>query len=162
MPVTLHRMQQGVKAAALCASQDPDSLEQMPAPTKSRGHAIPKVEWWCALATEAAAPYSHVELAALLLERFGYEVSSTSVGRTLNGDVLTIETARHLSDLFGLPPPVIIPSSEEEALVLLGAQQREQVRAQLGVIRAGVERGELGGQPSPVRSTKDGRPRTKR
>ena len=149
-------MQQPVKDDALCAAMNLCSVvgmrEVTDAPAKPRGHTIPRIDWWCEAATAAAAEFSHVELARVLLERFRYEVSSTSVGRTLNGDVLTIETALLLSDLFGLPPPVIMPASQDEALALLGRQQREQIRAQLGVIRAGVAKKRADGQAIPLRS----------
>jgi hypothetical protein len=165
-------MQQPVKVAALCASPDPDSFQELRddkdqpirAPedvVKPRGHTVPRVGWWCEMATAAAAEFTHVELAAILRERFDYAVSSTSIGRTLNGDVLTLETALHISNVFGLPPPVIIPASEQEALTLLGQQQREQIRAQLSVIRAGVAKKLKKDQPPSVTS-KGVEPRRKR
>lgn len=168
---TLHIMQRSVKATALCAASDLDSLEAMSdasdaseAPKKSRGHAIPRVDWWCVLATEAVKEHSHVELAKMLLEEYGYEVVSTSIGRVLNGDNLTLETALLLSDKFDLPPPVIIPTSEDEAWKLVGKQQRTVIRAQLAVLRAGVGRKREVRQPASVRSIGERKqqPRSKR
>lgn len=165
---TLHTMQRAVKPTALCAADDLDSLDEMSqaseAPKKSRGHAIPRVDWWCVLATERVAEHSHVELAKMLLDEYGYEVSSTSVGRVLNGDNLTIETALLLCDKFDLPPPVIVPTSEDEAWKLVGKQQRTVIRAQLAVLQAGVAKKRGSRQPAPVTSQGERKqsPRTKR
>jgi hypothetical protein len=156
MPVTLHRMQRVVKGAALCAASDLDSLDGMSdasgAPKKPRGHAIPRVDWWCELATERVKEHSHVELAQMLATEYDYEVSSTSVGRVLNGDNLTLETALLLCDRFDLPPPVIIPTSEDEAWKLVGKQQRITIRAQLSVLRAGVAKRIDSRQAASIRS----------
>ena len=154
MPHTLHRVHHQVKAPALCASRARDSMTRMPAKAdKERGHTIPRVAWWCDAATAAvkASGLTHGQVATEVVKRFSYEVHATGITRCLSGKVLTVQLARHISAMFALPPPIIEPSSEAEALQLLGKQERERIRVQLGAIAAGVRKATEAGHTAKVK-----------
>lgn len=158
-------MHHQVKPAALCASQVRDSLGDVPAHKgKKRGRTIPRVEWWCEAATAAwlGSGLSHDEIAAKLADEFKYEVNGSGISRCLSGEVLTLKLAEHLSTMFGLPPPVIEPRSLEEAYALIGRQERERIRQQVGVLAAGVANAEKASQSVLVQPEDGNRPKRRR
>lgn len=125
---------------------------------RDRGHTIPKVDWWCEAATAAAdaTGLTREQLAAEIARRFNYPVSGTKLIRTLRGDIVTLELAIHVSKLFGIPEPIVVPSSLDEALRFVAQRELERVRAQLGLLSAGVPNTRSADQSGPVKPT-DGR-----
>ena len=70
--------------------------------SEPRGKTIPRVAWWCDLATARAndSGKTRLALAREVGEKFGYQTDDTGVVRCLSGKVLTLELAEHLSALF--------------------------------------------------------------
>lgn len=101
-----------------------------------RGHTIPRVDWWCDLATREleSSKVTRAGLAAKI-SALGYPTTDASVVRCLSGSVLTIELAEHVSAILGIPPSVIIPATEQAAWTMVGRQQVESVRARVRDLR---------------------------
>lgn len=152
---------------ALSAPMAADSIPEVPASKgKKRGHSIWKIDWWCEAATAAfkASGKTYEDIAKELAATFDYKTDKTMVGRCLAGDPLTLKLAEHLSAILEIPPPIYIPKNIDDALKLLGKRELERVRAQVAVLRAGVEKSADGGHPPGVASKDErpGGPRTKR
>lgn len=95
------------------------------------------------------------ELAENVVAKCRYRADSSQVQRCIDGDVLNLDLAKHLSALFGIGPPIIEPESEEECLVLLGKLEVMRVRARLDVLRTQVATTEAAGQAAGVQKVDD-------
>lgn len=107
-----------------------------------RGRTIGAVTWWCELATAESVrqKWTHLRLAAEVSRRIGRPLHQTAITRVLNGKILAVKIAEEVSAILGIPPPVFFPASANEALALVGARELYRVRAQVAVLRAGVEK----------------------
>lgn len=78
-----------------------------------KNYTIGRVDWWCDKATELAraSGFTYRQLAECIERVFGYKTEATNVGRCLQGRGLNIELAGYLSEILGMPRPVIIPRS---------------------------------------------------
>jgi hypothetical protein len=106
-----------------------------------RGVRIPldPTHWWPAAATKAAHDRARklgirapgVRDLNLHLRRMGVDVDEDTVGRCLRGEIVTWEVAVPLSKILGIPAPVVMPTTQEEAVVL----ESDEIRALLEKLR---------------------------
>lgn len=131
-----------------------DNMDDDGADRAGRSRTLDRVPWWCDLASEraAAAGLSHIRLA----QQIG--TTETAVQRCPSGKVLGVALAQALSKVLEIPPPLFVPTSEDEALAIVAALELRRVRAQVAVLAAGVDQRAEGRQADPLASI-DGRKR---
>lgn len=122
------------------------------------GGAVQPDPWWVTLlasrvkvgAGRAPLPDGMIrqaEIIAKLRERYGREYSPPEVSRACNGKKIPVQLAIDLSELVGIPSPVYVISSEEEAMRIEGqravtrtliAAVKERLVGQLADMKPGV------------------------
>lgn len=98
-----------------------------------RSSTMPVSSWWCDLNwwsdlldreyAKLSPQPTYGEIAEKLLgEPYFFRIDKTNVGRLFRRNGISIPLAIHLSAMFKIPPPIVLPRSETEAFALIGQQ----------------------------------------
>lgn len=115
---------------------------KIPSKPEPRGVKIPinSSHWWPERAMRVAVERARArgirapgirDLTRLLNDQ-GVDCDEDTVGRCLRGEIVTWEVAIPLSKILGIPAPVIMPETPEEAALL---ESGDEIRALLDKLR---------------------------